>query len=348
MNIKMMEVGGHRSSLPIVSNRHAVAAEVLCAQRADLKKLASGSQKFLNLSEACRKNCDTLGEVIPKEIRLEVNFSQSGPIIKGDAYHIQQIFTQLVLNACESLCGVPGSIFLTVKTFSSVDIPATHRFPPDWQPKSKFYACFEVADTGRGIEEKDINALFDPFSPDKFKSRSLDLPVILEIVRAHLGAITVESKVGCGSTFRVFLPVSVEKISQPAALLAEALESRAGGTALIVDGDRMLRDLALIAIRSLGYAVLEAKDGFEALEIFRQYRDTIRFVLCDVAMPHMDGWETLAALRQLAPQVPVIMSSIYDLKQTMAGNHAEFPQVFLEKPYGVTALREAIRQVLKA
>ena len=117
---------------------------------------------------------------------------------------------------------------------------------------------------------------------------------------------------------------------------------------LIVDGDRMLRNLALIAIRSLGYAVLEAKDGLQALKIFRQYRDTIRFVLCDVATPHMDGWETLAALRQIAPRIPVIMSSVYDLKQTIAGKHAEFPQVFLEKPYGVTALREAIRQVLKA
>ena len=93
--------------------------------------------------------------------------------------------------------------------------------------------------------------------------------------------------------------------------------------------------------------VLKAKDGLEAVEVFRQHQDAIRFVLCDVIMPHMDGWETLAALRQLAPGIPVILSSGYDLKQVMAGDHHELPQVFLEKPYGVTELREAIRQALK-
>jgi len=87
--------------------------------------------------------------------------------------------------------------------------------------------------------------------------------------------------------------------------------------------------------------VLKAKDGLEAVEVFRQHQDAIRFVLCDVIMPHMDGWETLAALRQLAPGIPVILSSGYDLKQVVAGDHPELPQVFLEKPYGLTAPRQS-------
>jgi CheY-like chemotaxis protein len=116
---------------------------------------------------------------------------------------------------------------------------------------------------------------------------------------------------------------------------------------LVVDDDPMLRCLARTALIRIGFTVLEAMDGLEAVAVFRQHRNVIRFVLCDVIMPHMDGWETLAALRRLAPGIPVILSSGYDLKQVMTGNHPELPQVFLEKPYGLTELREAIRQALK-
>jgi two-component system, cell cycle sensor histidine kinase and response regulator CckA len=348
MNIEMMEKGVQRSLLATVSNKRPSAGEVHYLDREDLRQLASGYQESLDLSEVCRKSLDMLLDVIPKEMKIEVNFSYPGPTIKADAYHIQQIFTQLVSNAWKSSTGGRGAIHLTAKTISSADIPATHRFPLDWQPKGKLYACLEIADTSCGIAEKDIHALFDPFLTCKFNCSTLGLPVILEVVRAHLGAITVEGKVGYGNTFRVFLPVSAEEVARPTALLAEALEIRTGGTMLIVDDDQMLRDLARIALKRLGFSVLEAKDGLEAVEVFRQYQDAIRFVLCDVVMPNMDGWETLEALRQLAPGISVILSSGYDLKQVMAGDHPELPQVFLEKPYGLTALREAIRQVLKA
>jgi len=93
--------------------------------------------------------------------------------------------------------------------------------------------------------------------------------------------------------------------------------------------------------------VLEARNGIEAVEVFRQHRDAIRCVLCDVVMPQMDGWQTLSALRRIAPGIPVILSSGYDQARIMAGDHPELPQAFLAKPYGVKGLRETIRQVLE-
>lgn len=127
----------------------------------------------------------------------------------------------------------------------------------------------------------------------------------------------------------------------------ESPEIAGGGIVLIVDDDQLQRDLARAVLIGLGFAGLEAKDGVEAVEVFQQHRNAIRFVLCDVIMPRMDGWETLAALRQLAPRIPVILSSGRDQAQVMAGDHSELPQVFLGKPYGITKLREAIRQALK-
>jgi CheY-like chemotaxis protein len=96
----------------------------------------------------------------------------------------------------------------------------------------------------------------------------------------------------------------------------------------------------------LGYTVLEAKDGVEAVEIFQQHQDEIRCVLSDLMMPGMDGWETLTALRKLSPDIPVILSSGYDETQVMAGEHPERPNAFLGKPYQLKGLGETINRVL--
>jgi CheY-like chemotaxis protein len=104
--------------------------------------------------------------------------------------------------------------------------------------------------------------------------------------------------------------------------------------------------MAAAMLTRLGFAVLEAKDGVEAVELFRQYQDEIRCVLCDLTMPRMDGWETLTALRQLAPDLPVILASGYDKAQVMAGDHLELPQVFLGKPYKLKGLGDAIGKAL--
>jgi CheY-like chemotaxis protein len=99
-------------------------------------------------------------------------------------------------------------------------------------------------------------------------------------------------------------------------------------------------------LSSLGFSVLEAKDGVEAVEMFAQRQDEIRCVLCDLTMPRMNGWETLTVLRKLAPDIPVILASGYDEAQVMAGDHPELPQVFLSKPYKIKGLSDAISQAL--
>jgi CheY-like chemotaxis protein len=105
--------------------------------------------------------------------------------------------------------------------------------------------------------------------------------------------------------------------------------------------------MAQVLLTKLGFAVLAAKDGIEAVELFKQKKETIRFVLSDLTMPHMDGWETLAALRKLAPGIPVVLASGYDQAQVMVGDHTEWPQAFLGKPYQLAELREAIRRALE-
>jgi two-component system cell cycle sensor histidine kinase/response regulator CckA len=99
-------------------------------------------------------------------------------------------------------------------------------------------------------------------------------------------------------------------------------------------------------LKRLGFTVLEAKDGVDAVEVFQQYRDEIRLVLSDLTMPRMNGWETLTALRKLVPDIPVILASGYDEARVMEGDHPEWPQVFLGKPYKLKELGSAISRAL--
>lgn len=165
----------------------------------------------LDLSEVCRRNQTICKAALPGNVALEISLPSSGPVVMASEGQIQQIAIVLITNAGESMGKNGGTIHLSVKTVSPADIPVLHRRPVVWQPQECPYACMEVTDTGCGIEDKDIENLYDPFFTSKFIGRGLGLPVALGIVKAHNGAITVESKPGEGSTFRVFLPVSAEE-----------------------------------------------------------------------------------------------------------------------------------------
>ncbi len=305
-----------------------------------------GKHELLDLSETCRSGLTLLRAVIPIIVIMETELPSPGPIIRSNASQIHQVLTNLASNAWESICDNRGTLMLSINTVSAADIPASHRFPIDWRPRSIPYACMEVADTGCGIAERDIEKIFDPFFTTKFTGRGMGLPVILGIVRAHDGAVCVESEPGRGSVFRVFLPVSTEEIPLQREETVPAPKFEAGGTMLLVEDEELVRKLAGVMLTRLGYKVLEAKDGVEAVEKFRQHQGEIGCVLSDLTMPRMDGWETLAALRKLSPGIPVILSSGYDEAQVMAGDHPERPNAFLGKPYQLKGLSDAINRVL--
>ena len=318
-----------------------------------------GKHELMDISEACRKSLPLLQATASKDIVFMTDFpSCGGPAIRANAGQIQQVLTNLITNACEAASENKGAIALTVKTVSGADILDLKRFPINWQPKEIAHTCLEVKDEGHGIPNGDIGKIFDPFFTTKSNGRGLGLPVALGIVGTYGGGITVESKPGRGSVFRVFLPVSTEVVPcQPdlpanqGALQAGEAEKRSkiergGATVLLVEDEEQVRNMVRIMLTRLGYMVLEAKDGVEAGEIFQRHQDDIRCVLSDLTMPRMDGWDLLAALRNISSDIPVILSSGYDESRVMIGEHPERPNAFIGKPYRLKALGETIRNVL--
>jgi two-component system, cell cycle sensor histidine kinase and response regulator CckA len=350
-NLELAMIGtpgeaGHMNNLAEAMKAASRAAEVSSLMLTYVGQNA-GQQQNLDLSEACRRSLPLLRVTRMKEDGLEVDLPGSGPIIQANADQIQQLLINLITNAREAQGEGGGAIRLAVKTVAAADIPARHRFPMGWQSQCKLYACLEVSDSGCGIAEKNMDELFDPFYTSKFTGRGLGLSVVLGVVRAHNGAVTVESEVGCGSALRVFFPVSSEAAPRPAAEPVDGNpEFKGGGTILLAEDDPEVREMTKAMIVHLGFSVLEAGDGVEALEVFRQNQDTIMCVLSDLTMPRMDGWETLTAVRQLVPDMPVILASGYDQANVMAGEHAEWPQAFLSKPYGTKGVRDALKKAL--
>ena len=305
-----------------------------------------GKRELLDLSDLCRSSLPILQVGMGKDVVLETDVSSPGPTINANANQIQQVLRNLVTNAFESIGDAQGTIYLRIRTVSPADIPVAHRSPIDWQPGTDAFACIELQDSGSGMSAREIDQIFDPFFSTKFTGRGLGLPVVLGIVRAHQGLITVESTRGQGSIFKVFFPLSSEQVPPRPCAAVKSPEMRPGGMVLLVDDEDMVRKMAATMLGRIGYRVIEARDGVEAVALFRQHQGGIGAVLCDLTMPRMDGWETLAALREIEPGVPIILASGYSEAQVMQGEHPEPPQAFLHKPYQSADLRAALALAL--
>ncbi len=308
---------------------------------------SGGKREPFDLCEACRRSLPILRAGMPGRVVLEIDLPSPGPVVDANLNQIQQVLTNLVTNAWEAAGATGDTIHLGVKTVSRSDIPLEHRYPGGWQPADHTYACLELVDTGCGIVGSDIENLFDPFFSSKFTGRGMGLAVVMGIARAHGGAVTVESEPGQGSTFRVFLPMSDAEAPQPSGEASQPLAVDGGGAVLLVEDEEAIRHMAAAMLRRLGMTVLEAADGVEAVTVFQQRRDEIRCVLCDLTMPRMNGWETITALQQLAPDLPVILASGYSKDQVMSEDQAQCAHGFLGKPYGLEELSNAINQALR-
>jgi len=171
-------------------------------------------RESLDLSDACRWSLPMLQAVMPGNVKLDADLPFPGPVISTNLTKIQQVLINLITNAWEAIGESRGAIHLSVKTVSPADIPASHRYPAGWQPQDNIYACMKVTDEGGGIDEKDIEKIFDPFFSSKFTGRGMGLAVVLGIARAHGGGVTVENRPERGCIFRVYFPVSAEEVGK--------------------------------------------------------------------------------------------------------------------------------------
>ncbi len=300
----------------------------------------------VDLARACRERLALLEEEKPSGTEIISTIPDSGPIVRIDRLHLDQVVSALVTNAWESL-DKDGQVRVAVSTIRAADIPESHRLPLDWEPISESYACLEVADTGCGMDETTIGRIFDPFFTEKFTGRGLGLPVVSGILKASDGCVAVQSRPAGGSVFRVFWPILQKAVHFPAdGGPAGFGPSKKHGLILLVEDHPMARSIAKAMLNHLGYEVLTAEDGEEAVKLFSKNPEKIQLVLTDLTMPRFNGWDTLKALRRIQADIPVILASGYDEEFALLQSQGEKPQAFLSKPYHMNDLKRALQVAL--
>ncbi len=289
-----------------------------------------------------------LRQTFPRRIRLQNELSVSSRLfVNIDIDLIRQALAHLVTNALEAIGEDSGEIRVSIGTMQGEEISRTPAWPPDWKPGTGAYAVIEVSDTGEGIPAHNTGKVMDPFFSTKFTGRGIGLPVVSGIARVHGGGIQFQSKPGSGSVFRMLFPLMDKKTQADRKTATESfVSSKTDGLVLLVEDEEMVRNMMGAILRRLGFDVLAAKDGVEALEIFRRRPDEIRLVITDLTMTGMSGWNTIAALRKIRPDIPVILASGYDEAHVMAPDHAEKAQAFLHKPFEIETLRKTLERVL--
>ena len=211
------------------------------------------------------------------------------------------------------------------------------------------YVCLSVTDTGCGMDKDVLDHLFEPFftTKEEGKGTGLGLATVYRIVKHHQGWIEVESEIGRGSTFQVYIPAGAKPMNAP--VDAEHEDAIRGGseTILIVEDSLAMRRVASLCLRKLGYAVLEAGDALEALSIWQQHRDKIDLLFTDMVMPgDMNGLDLATRLKEEKNSLVTIISSGYSANLADAPLIDEQAICFLEKPYSGGALAKRVRRCL--
>jgi len=274
---------------------------------------------------------------VPKSVRLQVDLAADLPWIEADASQIEQIVMNLVINGGEAIGKEGGT--LRVST-GATDLAE------EAEGKAGKYVYMEVQDSGIGMSEATQASMFDPFFTTKFTGRGLGLAAVSGIVRGHRGRMELDSAPGKGTTFRVFFPA----VEAPVLTVDKAPPtgvSRGTGTILVVDDESAVRKLARVILEQQGYTVLVAADGRQGVDLFRDNAAGIVAVLLDMTMPIMSGKEAFRLIREIRPDVPVIVSTGYTELVAIEQFGPGAAIGFVQKPYTVAKLVEKIKAAIE-
>ncbi|MFH1488572.1 MAG: response regulator, partial [Pseudomonadota bacterium] len=295
--------------------------------------------KPVSLNALVEETSKTFG-LTKKEITVHHDLAEDLFPVKVDQGQIKQVLLNLYVNAADAL-PLGGDIFLRTKNTSHQDIQGM-----PYRPKPGKYVLLTVKDTGTGMDRETMERIFEPFFTTKglAKGTGLGLASAYGIIKAHGGYIDVDSKKGQWTIFSIHLPATEEPVDNKDKIDDGFFKGRE--TILLVDDEDEIIDMGERVLNRLGYHVLKAKSGRQALEIYQKNQGRIDMVLLDMIMPDMGGGETYDRLKKIHCGIKVLLSSGYSVDGQAQEILDRGCSGFIQKPFSIHNLSQKIRDIL--
>lgn len=353
-NNLLMGIQGRTSLMLINSNsshphyEHLKGIEETVKSASDLTRqllgFARGGKyevKPTNLNTLLNKNSDMFART-RKEVSVYKKFQEDIWQVEVDQVQIEQVMLNLYVNAWQAMPG-GGDLYLETE-----NVRLNKSFVRPFQLEPGKYVKVSVRDTGIGMDKKTQQRIFDPFFTTKEMGRGtgLGLASAYGIIKNHGGIIDVFSKKGEGATFVIYLPASEKNVEDDAAAPTETI-TKGTETILIVDDEDMVLEVGKRLLHAIGYTVHTAQSGVEAIKLYKEQVDSIDLVILDMIMPEMSGGQALDQLRNIKPDLKVLLSSGYSIDSQADDIMARGCNGFIQKPFKLTELSAKIRDILQ-
>lgn len=291
----------------------------------------------LNVNDVINDSVKLLEGVLDKRIGLKINLGNI-PFIEGDPNQIEQVIMNLIVNAKDAM---PDGGLITVKT-SVTEIGREQSDAPSYIEPGK-YVVLTVSDTGCGIPKEILNKIFDPFftTKEKGKGTGLGLATVYGIVKEHKGYISVQSEVDKGTSFDIYLPITgkiIHKVDKSRVISVEGNEN-----ILLIDDDKDVLNLIKDILETHGYTVMPVNNSLTAIDIFKNHATRIQLVITDIVMPLMEGNELIKVLKDIKPDIKIIVVSGYSDEKV---NKNRLIDAFVRKPFEGVELLSTVRRIL--
>jgi two-component system cell cycle sensor histidine kinase/response regulator CckA len=326
-------------------HQNALRAAALVGQLLAFSRKQTMQPKTLALGDVIGELAQMLRRLLGEGITLAVEKEADLWPVHADEAQLSNALINLVVNARDAM---PGGGTVTIKT-GNESVGAASTLGTAIMPAGD-YVTIEVIDTGIGMSKEIQSKIFDPFFTTKpvGQGTGLGLATVYGIVKQSGGFITVDSEVGMGTAFKIYLPRQRAESIAPVEALAPAPPRDVTGqdTILLVEDEEAVRSFAARALRMRGYNVLEASGGEEALEIVQSGRSEIHLLITDVVMPNMDGPTLVRHVKELKPELRVIFMSGYAEEAFRRNDQNSEDIHFLPKPFGLKQLAAKVKDVI--
>ena len=332
----------HDEMLTMIENNVKQGA-ALVKQMLSFARGVEGKYTILQVNDLINDIIQFSIQTLPKSIVFFTDLAPRLWTVSGDETQLHQVLMNLIVNAGDAM---PNGGNLSISTENLYINEEMMRRNCDVQIGN--YIVITVRDTGTGMAPKTLERIFEPFftTKDFGKGTGLGLSTVLGIIKSHKGCINVNSKVGQGSTFQIFLPSVNQKII-PVDTDNQAIHQGQGELILLVDDEEAIREVTKAVLESYTYQSITAKNGMEAITIYAQYQDQIKVVLMDMMMPEMDGNTAIRTLKTINPQVKIIACSGRNIQHLLEGNDETQVTGILLKPYSNEELLEKLHFALR-